>query len=163
MQEIVAERITDTAMNHYVTDAMQHGVDTELQALMAYQAAQKHGDCRQSEFILHPSIEYFGGTPDGLVGPDGGVEIKCPTTPTFVSWKASGSVPGDHLPQMISYLLITGRKWWDFAAYDPRIKKGPKLYAKRYVPSVEDLAFVAGEAIEFLRLTDLLFRKVTEN
>lgn len=162
MRELVAERMTDSAISHYVTDAMQHGIDTELEALMAYQATQRTGECRQAEFMLHPSIEYFGGTPDGLVGAQGIVEIKCPATTTYVAWRASGSVPVEHMPQMAAYIMITGRSWCDFVAYDPRIKRGPKLYVKRYTPSIEDLAFVAGEAQEFLRQTDKLFRLVTE-
>lgn len=161
MQEIVAERMTDSAMDHYVTDAMQHGIDTELEALTAYEATNKVR-IQTAEFILHPSIEYFGATPDGLVGHAGGVEVKCPTSPVYVAWRAANRIPEDHLPQIIANLLCTSRSWWDFYAFDPRIKHGPKGFQKRYAPSVEDLAWVASQAVEFLQATDRLFRRVTE-
>lgn len=161
MQEIVAERMEDAALNHYVTDAMRDGIDREPDAIAEYEK-QRSVKVYQAEFILHPTIAYFGGTPDGLVGRDGGVEIKCPTTPVYVAWRQANRIPDEHVPQMLAYLMVTGRQWWDFAAFNPKIKHGPKMFMKRYVPVPEDLEFVAAEVTLFLQLTDRLFRQVTE-
>ena len=65
----------------------------------------------------------FGCSPDGLVGDDGGLEIKCPDGPTMSAWtrmyRRTGSIPHEHLPQVHGSLIVTGRAWWDFLAYCP--------------------------------------------
>ena len=158
---LVAERMIDGALNHFVTDAMQHGIDHEPDAIAEYERT-RHVKVLPSEFIQHPSIEHFGGTPDGLVGSDGGLETKAPTTVKYATWRLSSKPPEEHVPQIASYLSITGRRYWDLAAYDPRVKKGPRLTVWRYEPSGEDLEIVAEEARLFLQQVELIFRQVTE-
>jgi hypothetical protein len=161
MFELVAERAKDAALDHLVTDAMQHGIDHEPDCLAAYERL-KRVSVLPAEFILHPTIAFFGGTPDGLVGADGGVEGKCPATTTYVDWRVAKKIPEEHVPQIASYLCITGRQWWDLAAYDPRVKKGPNLTVWRYVPTEEDIEYVTEEATQFLRQVELVFHEYVE-
>ncbi len=58
-------------------------------------------------------------SPDGLVGADGGLELKNPAPRTHVKYLQAGGVPAEYLCQVHGSLIITGRKWWDFASYSP--------------------------------------------
>lgn len=60
-----------------------------------------------------------GASPDSLVDPDGGLEIKCPDGPTHVAWLRAGRLPGEHKPQVHGCLVVSGRAWWDFLSYCP--------------------------------------------
>lgn len=160
MVDLVAERMTGENVRHYVTSEMQWGLDHEDEACSAYEA--KTGELTEkSWFIKHPTIEYFGATPDRTVGRDGLAEFKCPTTRTFIEWIAAGKVPEEHVPQMLVQLACTGRKWCDFVAFDPRIKKGPYIFIRRFTPTAEQIAEIEQKAAEFLDDVDRLFQQVT--
>ena len=105
MHEVVAERMTDVLVPHYVNDAMQWGIDNEVAAKEAYQLRTGR-KIRPAAYIDHPSIEYCGATPDGYVD-DGLIEIKCPSSITHVETWLQG-MPDDHIAQVQGQLWITG-------------------------------------------------------
>jgi len=118
-----------------------------------------------TEFTPHPTIEFFGATPDSLViGEDnlGLAEFKCPRTSTLVGWKCAGVVPADHKPQMIGQLLCTGREWCDFVAYDPRIKNpSARLFIRRFVPTDKEMLAVETAVKIFLAGVEEMFEQMT--
>ena len=71
-------------------------------------------------FILDNSGE-FGCSPDGLVGEDGGIEIKCPAPHNHVAWSRKKVCPSKHYAQVQGCMWITGRDWWDFMSYHPEM------------------------------------------
>ena len=76
MRELLVERLRGIAEEHFVTDAMQWGIDNEDLARGVYEG--RNGVLvEQVGFIPHPSIANTGASPDGLVGDDGAIEIKC--------------------------------------------------------------------------------------
>jgi dihydrofolate reductase len=75
----------------------------------------------ETGFILDNSGE-FGCSPDGLVGEDGGLEIKCPAPHNHVDWSRKKVCPSKHYAQVQGCMWITGRKWWDFMSYHPDMK-----------------------------------------
>ena len=106
MHEILAERLTGDSVRHFVTDAMQWGMEKEAEAKAAYEA--ETGDfVAEAGFFDHPTIDLFGATPDGLLGRDGLIETKCPTSSTFVVWRLAGAIPDEHKPQMLAQLRHT--------------------------------------------------------
>jgi hypothetical protein len=76
--------------------------------------------------------DIYGGSPDGLVGFDGLLEIKCPyNSANFItSVLKGGAYKTDHVWQMQSLMGITGRKWCDYVCYDPRMER--KINIVRY-------------------------------
>ena len=96
---------------------MQHGLDMEPEARNWY-AFDTGRDVQQVGFCLS-DCGRFGCSPDGLVGDDGGLEIKCPQPTTHLEYLDEGVVPSAYLPQIHGSLLVTGRKWWDFLSYCP--------------------------------------------
>jgi len=77
-------------------------------------------------FVQHPKLEYAGASPDGYVGVDGMVEIKCPNTATHIETLQSKNVPSRYLKQIQWQLECADREWCDFVSYDPRMKD-PRL------------------------------------
>lgn len=162
MRELLAERITGHSVRHYVTDAMQHGLDTEADALAAYEAAT--GELvTPAGYYDHPRIDNVGATPDGLLSIDGLIETKCPTTATFIDWTMAGEVPAMHKPQMIIQLACTGRAWCEFVAFDPRIRDPRRrLFIRRYEPTAEEIAKVETAAETFLAELENMFEAFTQ-
>jgi hypothetical protein len=69
----------------------------------------------------------LGASPDGLVGEDGGIEIKCPRAKTHIQTILSGQVPAGNMAQVQANLLVTGREWWDFISF----RAGLPMFTKR--------------------------------
>jgi len=159
--DILAERSTGESVRHYVNPAMEWGLVTEPEARAAWEAHT--GEIvTECGFYDHPRIDMFGATPDGLLSPDGLIEIKCPTTPTFVRWRMAGVVPEEHKPQMLGQMACTGRKWCEFVAYDPRIRdERARLFVRRYTPTPEEIAGIEKVAEEFLAEIDRMWEVFT--
>lgn len=157
MKEILAERMTGNAMRHFVTQAMQDGLDREPVARAEYEA--KTGNLVSlAGFIPHPSIEFSGCSPDGLVEDDGLIEIKAPTDSKYVDWLLAGVVPDEHKAQMTFQLACTGRQWVDFCAYSPNVKDPKKrLFVRRFEPSKEEVSALEDEVRKFLEEVQAMF------
>lgn len=159
--EILAERLTGDITHHYVTPAMQHGIDTEPAAKAAY--AARHGTfVEEMPFVPHPSIEYFGASPDGRLEPRLGIEIKCPTTAKHLAWMLAGEVPAEHKPQMIAQALCAGFDAVEFVSFDPRLPKHLQLFVVRFEPTQEERDAVERAAVEFLAEVEAMFEQLSE-
>jgi putative phage-type endonuclease len=128
--ELMAERTTGRVPDHFVTPAMAWGHEYEGRARDAYEIAagvmvEKVG------FILHPTLDFAGASPDSLVGNNGGLEIKCPLMTTHLEWMEAGVVPEEHRDQMQFNMLCAEREWWDFMSFDPRQQEGGKVFVRR--------------------------------
>ena len=134
--QLVAERLTGQQQESFTNSAMQWGTETEPLARVAYQAV--HDWVEEVGFIKHPTIEWFGASPDGLTG-DGLIEIKCPNTSTHLDWRLDGVVPKKHQPQMLAQLACTGRKWVDFVSFDPRLPEKLQLFVVRFQPDQKEI------------------------
>lgn len=158
--EVLAERLTGDVVPHYVTPAMQHGIDTEPAARAAYELAH---DVMVQEcgFIPHPVIDHFGASPDGRIGKSLGIEIKCPTTAKYLSWRLAGVVPDEHKPQMIAQCVCAGFESVEFVAFDPRLPKHLQLFVVRFTPTQEERDAVEAAAREFLAEVDAMFEQLT--
>lgn len=155
--ELVAERAYGRAVDHYVSPAMQRGLDEEPNARKAYEATTGTL-CGPARLVLHPRIDFFGGTPDAFVGADGLAEFKVPTPTTFVTWTLGGVIPEDHMPQLLAQLAITGRQWVDFCAYSP---ESGKTFIRRLDRDEEAIANIEAGARAFLAEVDALFEQFT--
>lgn len=161
LNRLVAERLTDSVEPNFVSTAMQHGIDTEPYAMEAYCAHTK-AIVHQCGFLAHPTIKYFGASPDGLIRDDGLVEFKCPNTATHIRWMMDAVVPEEHKPQMLAQMACTGREWCDFVSFDPRIKKEHmRLLVVRFEPEPEEIERIENEAIGFLKEVDAAFGRLT--
>ena len=112
--------------------AMQHGNAMEPYAIQAYKMHTGFEVIDNLQPIQHPSILYIAGTPDGLVGDDGILEVKCPYNPVnhLMNLK-SGEQIAQYKWQIQGYLWITNRQWCDFVSYDDRFPDELQLYIQR--------------------------------
>lgn len=130
MAELIAERLTGEAAERFTNAAMQWGTDHEPDARAAYEFF-RDATVTEIGFVEHSSIAMTGASPDGLVGDDGLVEIKCPNTATHLETLLSQTVPAKYVTQMLWQMACTGRKWCDFVSYDPRLPESMSLFVKR--------------------------------
>lgn len=147
--ELVAERLTGTVEPCFVSSAMQWGVDNEAAARDAY-CFRHDVDVAEIGFVDHPSIAHSGASPDGMVGEDGLIEIKCPNTATHISTLLSGAVPEKYVTQMQWQMACTGRKWCDFVSYDPRLPEKMRLFVARVHRSEATIADLEDAVAVFL-------------
>lgn len=99
---------------------MEWGIEHEPNAKHAY--TQMTGrEITEAGFIVPDGTDSYGGSPDGLVGDDGVIEIKCPAPETLISYHAEGKLPLQYKPQIQGLLLISGRAWLDFFAFHPEL------------------------------------------
>jgi putative phage-type endonuclease len=161
MKELVAERMTGNSVHHHMTQTMADGIEREPFARELYEDVSGN-DVVLCGFVRHPTIEFAGASPDGLVGHEGLIEIKCPTAPTFVDWLIAGTVPEEHMDQMMFQLACTRRRFCDFVAYHPDMIEGTKrLFVRRFEPSQGLIATLEDSVRGFLVEVEQLFTKVT--
>ena len=147
--QLVAERETGQSEEGFVSADMQRGTEKEPIARAAYEA-HTGNFVTQTGFWLHPEIEFFGASPDGLVE-DGLIEIKCPRTSTHLQYRKEGKVPTKYKRQMMCQLLCTGRKWVDFVSFDDRVRESKQLFIVRFEPKQSDLDEMLKKAQAFLK------------
>jgi putative phage-type endonuclease len=146
--QLVTERLTGASQDFYTNADMQRGIEVEPVARAAYQASNELVD--EVGFIKHPTILWFGASPDGLVGSDGLVEIKCPRSTTHLDYIQAKKPPQKYIPQMLAQLSCTGRKWVDFVSFDNRFPEHLQLFVVRFEPSAEELEKFESKVKEFL-------------
>ena len=130
MAELIAERLTGVAAQPFTTASMSWGTEKEPEARAAYEFLADV-DVVQVGFVEHPTIPMAGASPDGLIGDDGLIEIKAPNTATHLETLLGQTVPGKYIIQMNWQMACTGRRWCDFASYDPRLPEAMRLFVKR--------------------------------
>jgi putative phage-type endonuclease len=137
MYDIIAEILTGQVQDKVDVKAMQWGHQTEPHARAMY-CFHRNARVIKTGFLVHhdPAFSYCGGSPDGLVEGDeegpGGVEIKCPLSSRIhLGYLEEGQVPGAYQWQVDGLLWVTGRKWWDFVSFDPRMPEGLQMFCVR--------------------------------
>lgn len=124
--QVVVERMTGQAVESADSYSMKWGRDVEPYAREAYELETGHF-VTQSGFIVHPQFAFAGCSPDGLIDGDGGLEMKCPKDSGVHLERFISGVPDEHIPQIQGSMWVTGRQWWDFVSYDPRMPESHRL------------------------------------
>lgn len=151
--ELISEILTGVPYPRFVSKEMQWGIDQEPFARAAYEL-QRDVLVETCGFVVHPSVDRFGASPDGLVGDDGLIQIKCPNTTTHLAWMMSKTIPVEHMPQMLAEMSCTQRAWCDFVSFDPRLPEHLQLYVKRFHRDAKLIAILEKEVETFNRQID---------
>jgi len=147
--QLICEVLTGKPAESFTNSAMQWGTDTEPLARAQYEL--KSGNMvDQIGFVSHPMIEQSGASPDGLIGTDGLIEIKCPNTSTHLDTLLNQTVPTKYITQIQWQLACTQRKWCDFVSYDPRLPENLSLFIKRVDADVTMIESLESEVKKFL-------------
>lgn len=130
-RKLILEKATEQILgkpcnkNHYTNDDIIRGIELEHVARELY-ICETFNNVEEVAFI--EKDEFSGCSPDGLVGEDGLIEIKCPKDTVFVEQKTSGKIKLDYYIQMQYNMFISERKWCDYIAYNENFP----LLIKRY-------------------------------
>lgn len=128
---LAVERLTGQCVETYCNAAMERGIALEEEARQAYEA-HIGALCVEVDFIDHPTVTMCGVSPDGLVGDDGLVEIKCPASMAkHLDALRSGAHADEYAWQIQGQLWVTGRAWCDAVSYDPRFPENLRLAVTR--------------------------------
>jgi len=130
MGQLISERLTGRQMSSYINQAMQWGIDTEEDAVTAYELFTDN-ETEPVGFVSHPTIEMSGASPDRIIGSKGLLEVKCPETKTHIDALLGSSIDGKYIKQVQWQLACTGRNWCDWASFDPRMPGNMQLYVER--------------------------------
>lgn len=150
LMELVAEHVTKRCVEHYVSPAMEWGIEQQPFAQAAYEISQ-NCSVESVGLIVHPTIELFASSPDGLVDEHGLVEFKCPTDRVHLEYLRDGIIPEEYLPQLDAQLAcMPERQWNDFVSFNPNMPYGMQLFVRRRHRDKERIAKLEAEVHSFL-------------
>ena len=152
LRECAAEHMLGEPLDTHKSQFMERGTELEPDARNWY-AFDKNCDVRQVGFCLRDD-RLVGGSPDGFVGDDGILEIKCPSPKVHLGYMdRPESLADAYRPQVQGNLWITGRQWCDMVSYHPVTDVlEPVVYrAFRDESYIETLAALVDAFIEKLR------------
>ena len=127
--KLVVQRLTGKIVSTFQSDAMRMGIEREPLARGAYEA--ETGFLVQRVGFIYDELQEAGCSPDGLIGDDGGLEIKCPEISAHLAAIRSPTEPPEYTAQIQGSLWITGRKWWDFVSWNPDFPDRLQLVVRR--------------------------------
>lgn len=162
--ELVGEILTGRNSEHYLSKWMELGIEREPLARAEYEL-QNGCYVETVGWVCHPSIKMAGASPDGVIGEDGLLEIKCPKLETHLSYILNDCVPEEYLPQMLWQMGCCDRKWNDFVSYHPDLPDGLQLFVKRLERTKEVDAVIRGmeaEVTQFLSEVDAMVAQIRE-
>ena len=157
--QIVVERMTGQAVEGPGGYALQWGTDVEPYAREAYEL-ETGNVVTQAGFIQHPDYPFAGCSPDGLIASDGGLEMKCPKSSAIHLERFISGVPDEYMPQVQGCMWVTGRQWWDFVSYDPRMPESHRMLRIRVKRDEEFINRIACAVIEANFAADELLEQV---
>lgn len=159
--ELVAERLTGTHADFYVNAAMQRGTDLEPLARECYSFISGNTVIEEG-FVPHPTIAMAGCSPDGLIGNDGLVEIKCVGTAKHIALLTGGKPEGRYVQQVMWQMACTGRAWTDLAYFDDRLPVEMQMHIVRIDRDEAVIADMEAKVREFLAEIDATVSTLTD-
>lgn len=148
LNELLAEALCPTYGPGYQSADMEAGTELEAEARRFYEFCEAGALPVKEVGFLLSDCGRFGGSPDALVGDDGGLEIKCPSAVTQIAYLRGKVLPLEYKTQVHGYLAVSGRSFWDFLSYYPGLP--------RFLVRVERDAFTEKLAAEVGRFCDKL-------
>lgn len=144
INRVVFERISGESPETYSNDFMKRGTELEPIARQTYELGTFN---KVKEIGFIEMDEWVGGSPDGLIGENGILEIKCPKWNTLIGYILDDNIPKDYMSQMQGNLYISGREWCDFYVYHPKFSPLLKR-VMRDEKIIAEIHIKLGEAIE---------------
>jgi hypothetical protein len=165
-RQIGAQRVGyDTSPDISHLSAVEWGIENEWLAVESYQErtfAEVNYTGESQVFTLHPVIRYVGATPDGYIGTDGLLEIKCPNSSNHLDNLLDDAQLDQYRPQLQFQLWVTGRKWVDWVSFDPRAPEPLQLHIVRVERDEALIAELEQRCDELNKRADAVARELKE-
>lgn len=151
LKEKVAERITGKNRDRRQVASLSHRLDLEPDARAAYEFYYLPPDSRieMVGFIDHPRIPFAGCSPDGMITPKGGIEIKCCDAEMHLEIVSAEAIDPDYIFQCHFNMACTDADWWDFVAFSPEMPEELKVFVKRIERDESVIQSIEQHVIEF--------------
>ena len=140
--------------------AMQRGRELEPVALNEYEIREMQSVTSVGFVIKGDDL---GVSPDGLVGEDGGIEIKCPLDTQHIKNMIENECPSEYFDQVQMCLYVTGRKWWDLVTYNPDFAEGLDYKRFRVLPCENWINKFETRLKEWIELRDKIALGLAKN
>jgi len=149
--EIMSEYLSSGEKEHYSNEHTERGNELEPTARSMYEL---ENDCEVEQIGFCELNDFIGCSPDGLVGEEGMIEIKCPEDKVYFDIIMNEKIDSGYIWQCQMNMLILKRKWCDLIFYNPNFKKSMKVF--RLVPDkMKQQALMKGFVIAEKRIKDL--------
>jgi hypothetical protein len=144
------ERFTGVLIDTVVPSlAMRQGTQREPEARWGYEI-MNNVEVMRVGLVRHPRIPWAHSSPDGLVGTEGGVEIKSPQHGAHLETLETERIDPDYLVQCQWHMSVTERTWWDYVSYNPDFPAGAIFWIKRLERDSAMISFLEEEAYRAL-------------
>ena len=150
MMELLCQRLTGQREEGFTSAAMQRGTDLEPVARTVYEM-QSGLTVVESGAFAHRGIFGFVASPDGLVGDDGLLEIKCPNTAQHIDFMRRKEPDGRYQWQMLAQMACTDRAWCDFVSFDDRLPEALQFRKIRFMRDQARIDEMEAEVKKFLK------------
>lgn len=147
--QLAIERLKNQPTETYKTKEMEWGNTYEPIAKQRYWL-RTGNEVNDSGFVKHPTL-LAGASPDGLIGDDGLIEVKCPMEHTHIQTLRTQQLPKQYFWQVHGQMWITGRQWCDFVSFDPRMPANAQLFITRVQRDEDIIEDLQGQITTFLR------------
>jgi hypothetical protein len=134
--------------DNFTSKAMNDGVEREPIAKGLYSFANGE-DVEEVGFCMHDTI-MCGVSPDGLVGSNGLIEIKCPTKRVHYDYILRGNEPPEYRAQIMGQLWVMEREWCDFVSFNPAFPENARLNIKRVYRDEAYISTLKSEIEKFM-------------
>lgn len=154
-----------TAKNEYLHRLRELQAPMDLDHIPAIQWGRKHEDMalfryeldnnielKRPSFLRHPEHRWIGCSPDAVVLPAGGVEVKCPLSPEVHEATLKHGMNAEHMPQVQTCIWCCEADWWDFVSFDPRQHFARRLYVQRIPRDEKFIADMEAKCLEFRKI-----------
>ena len=147
--DLVVERLTGKPLEKFKSREMIQGTEREPDARMAYMI-RTGAVVDQVGLVRHDEIE-CGASPDGLIGSDGGLEIKCPERSAHFEYLHQKAEPPEYTWQIQGCMWVCERQWWDFVSYNPDFPAHLQLIVRRIKRDEQAIAKLAAQVAKFMQ------------
>lgn len=161
LAQLVCERLTGQPTETFKSAAMEYGTETEPQARAFYEL-ESGNEVAEVGFVPHPALANAGASPDGVIGADGLVEIKCPQQAKHMKNLMGGAIDRAYTLQMQWQMECTGRDWCDFVSFNPNFPDHIKVHIQRVERDSEVIEEIKTAVTSFLAEVDSKTRVLSE-
>jgi YqaJ-like viral recombinase domain len=153
MAEKLLERLTGVPFEGFKSAAMLQGTEREPEARMTYELV-RGVEVEEVGLIPHHTVKGSHASPDGLIGLDGLVELKCPQAPQHLALLLGETINGDYITQVQWQMACAGRAWCDVVSYCPSFPPAMRLWVRRVPRDAKFIGELEREITQFIREID---------
>lgn len=146
MNKLLAEWLMNKPLDSFKSEWMDRGNELEPEARNSYEF-DRDIDVQKVGLVYKDDRKLISASPDGIIGENGGLEIKCPSPGIHVEYLLANKIPSIYFPQVMGNLWVCEREWWDFYSHNPdmepliiRVERDEK-YIKSLEGAVEKFVY----------------------